>query len=303
MGARDLLAAQKRQVAAKEQHEARVAASEERRTAANQQLIHYSGLQHECFAGVVRRMIVWLRAHAKVVRESDRLLVDGLEASLALMPATPGHEAVIAGWVTGASSTAIAGLGTAGAISSAVEKYGVAGTGAKITDLTGAAKEKAAAAFRGGGPIKDGGGGIALGNLATRAAVGGVTLLAAGSTCKVQGTKALTRAEEFVTHVQVALAELDLQDAKLRAVVQRTDELTDVLTRLDLRAKAAMDRLESLRFDPDEHMDALGKAVELVTAVQAVAQTPLVNECGDLSEESETLKIRYREMSGDNSDG
>ena len=50
-------------------------------------------------------------------------------------------------------------------------------------------------------------------------------------------------------------------------------------------------------------MDALGKAVELVTAVQAVAQTPLVNECGDLSEESETLKIRYREMSGDNSDG
>ena len=65
MGARDLLAAQKRQVAAKEQHEARQAASEERRTAANQQLIHYSGLQHECFAGVVQRMIVWLRAHAK----------------------------------------------------------------------------------------------------------------------------------------------------------------------------------------------------------------------------------------------
>ena len=248
-------------------------------------------------------MILWLRAHAKEVRESDRLLADGLEASLALIPATPGHEADIVGWVTGASSTAIAGLGTAGAISRAVEKYGVAGTGAKITDLTGAAKEKAAAAFRGGGPIKDGGGGIALGNRATRAAVGGVTLLAAGYTCKIQGTRALTRAEDFVTQVQVALAELDLQDAKLRAVVQRADELTDVLTRLDLRAKAAMDRLESLTFDPDEHMDALGEAVELVKAVQGVAQAPLINERGDLSEQSETLRIRYREMNRENSDG
>lgn len=303
MGARDLLAAQQHQVAAKERHEARVAASEERRSAANLRLTHYSRLQHECFAGVVQRMIVWLRTHAKQVRESDRLLVDGLEASLALLPATPGSEAAIAGWVTGVSNTAIAGLGTAGAISAAVEKYGVAGTGAKITDLAGAAKEKAAAAYRGGGPIKNGGGGIALGNLATRAAVGGVTLLAAGSTCKIQGTKARTRAEEFVTQTEVACAELDVQDAKLRAVVQRADELTDVLTRLDLRAKAAMDRLESLAFDPDEHMDALGEAVELVKAVQGVAQAPLINERGELSEQSETLRIRYRDMNGENSDG
>ena len=303
VGARDLLAAQQHQVAAKERHEARVAASEERRSAANLRLIRYAGLQHECFAGVVQRMILWLRAHAKQVRESDRLLIDGLEASLALMPAIPGSEAAIAGWLTGASNTAIAGLGTAGAISAAVEKYGVAGTGAKITDLAGAAKEKAAAAYRGGGPIKNGGGGIALGNLATRAAVGGVTLLAAGSTCKIQGTKALTRAEEFVSKIEVACAELDVQDARLRAVIQRADELTDVLTRLDLRAKAAMDRLESLTFDPDEHMDALGEAVELVKAVQGVAQAPLINERGDLSEQSETLRIRYRDMNGDNSDG
>ena len=78
------------------------------------------------------------------------------------MPAIPGSEAAIAGWLTGASNTAIAGLGTAGAISAAVEKYGVAGTGAKITDLAGAAKEKAAAAYRGGGPIKNGGGGYVV---------------------------------------------------------------------------------------------------------------------------------------------
>lgn len=303
MGARDLLAAQQRQVASKEKYEARVALSEERRNAANQQLIDYSVLQRECFAGVVQRMILWLRAHAKQVREGDRLLVDGLEASLALVPDAASHGAAIAGWVTGASSTAIAGLGTAGAIGAAVEKYGVAGTGAKVTDLAGAAKEKAAAAFRGGGPIKNGGGGIALGNLATKAAVGGVTLLAAGSTCKIQGIRALTRADEFVTHIDVACAELDVQEAKLRAIVQRADELTVVLKGLDLRAKAAMDRLESLEFDPDKHMDALGEAVELVKAVQAVAQAPLINERGELSDQSETLRIRYRDMNGDSSDG
>ncbi|GMA21651.1 hypothetical protein [Arsenicicoccus piscis] len=194
-------------------------------------------------------------------------------------------------------------MGTAGAVTTAVEKYGVAGTGSKVSDLAGAAKQKAAAAFRGGGPLKNGGGGIALGNLATKTAVGGITLLAAGSTCKVQGIKALTRAEEFATHIQVACAEMDLQDAKLRAVVQRADELTDVLTRLERQATVAMDRLEALTFDPTEHMAALSETIELVRGVQGVAQARLINERGDLSEQSEILRVRYREMNEDNSDG
>ncbi|MCH8627481.1 hypothetical protein MM440_06705 [Arsenicicoccus piscis] len=303
MGARDLVAAHERQAAAKQQYESRAAVSEDLREVANQRLIDFSALQREAFTGVVQRMVVWLRSHAKQVRESDRLLVDGLEVSLSLMPPTVGREEAVAGWLTGASNTALAGLGTAGAVTTAVEKYGVAGTGSKVSDLAGAAKQKAAAAFRGGGPLKNGGGGIALGNLATKTAVGGITLLAAGSTCKVQGIKALTRAEEFATHIQVACAEMDLQDAKLRAVVQRADELTDVLTRLERQATVAMDRLEALTFDPTEHMAALSETIELVRGVQGVAQARLINERGDLSEQSEILRVRYREMNEDNSDG
>lgn len=303
MGARDLVAAHERQAAAKQQYEARAAVSEDLREVANQRLIDFSALQREAFTGVVQRMVVWLRSHAKQVRESDRLLVDGLEVSLSLMPPTVGREEAVAGWLTGASNTALAGLGTAGAVTTAVEKYGVAGTGAKVSDLAGAAKQKAAAAFRGGGPLKNGGGGIALGNLATKTAVGGITMLAAGSTCKVQGIKALTRAEVFATHIQVACAEMDLQDAKLRAVVQRADELTDVLTRLERQATVAMDRLEALTFDPTEHMAALSETIELVRGVQGVAQARLINERGDLSEQSEILRVRYREMNEDNSDG
>lgn len=303
MGARDLVAAHERQAAAKQQYEARAAVSEDLREVANQRLIDFSALQREAFTGVVQRIVVWLRSHAKQVRESDRLLVDGLEVSLSLMPPTVGREEAVAGWLTGASNTALAGLGTAGAVTTAVEKYGVAGTGAKVSDLAGAAKQKAAAAFRGGGPLKNGGGGIALGNLATKTAVGGITLLASGSTCKVQGIKALTRAEEFATHIQVACAEMDLQDAKLRAVVQRADELTDVLTRLERQATVAMDRLEALTFDPTEHMAALSETIELVRGVQGVAQARLINERGDVSEQSEILRVRYREMNEDNSDG
>ena len=303
MGARDLVAAYEREAAAKQHYEARAAVSEDLRGVANQRLIDFSALQREAFTGVVQRMVVWLRSHAKQVRESDRLLVDGLEVSLSLMPPTVGREEAVAGWLTGASNTALAGLGTAGAVTTAVEKYGVAGTGAKVSDLAGAAKQKAAAAFRGGGPLKNGGGGIALGNLATKTAVGGITLLAAGSTCKVQGIKALTRAEEFATHIQVACAEFDVQDAKLRAVVQRVDELTDVLTRLEGRATVAMGRLEALTFDPTEHMAALSETIELVRGVQGVAQARLINERGDLSEQSEILRVRYRELNEDNSDG
>lgn len=303
MGARDLVAAHERQVAAREQYEARAAASEDLRGVANQRLIEFSALQRAAFTGVVQRMVAWLRSHAKQVRESDRLLVDGLEVSLSLMPSTVGREEAVAGWLTGASNTALAGLGTAGAVTTAVEKYGVAGTGARVSDLSGAAKQKAAAAFRGGGPLKNGGGGIALGNLATKTAVGGISLLAAGSTCKIEGAKALTRAEEFATHIQVACAEFDVKDAKLRAVVQRVEELTDVLTRLEGQATVAMDRLEALTFDPIEHISALSETIELVRGVQGVAQARLINERGDLSKQSEILRVRYREMNGDSSDG
>ena len=96
---------------------------------------------------------------------------------------------------------------------------------------------------------------------------------------------------------------MDLQDAKLRAVVQRADELTDVLTRLERQATVAMDRLEALTFDPTEHMAALSETIELVRGVQGVAQARLINERGDLSEQSEILRVRYREMNEDNSDG
>lgn len=132
-----------------------LAVSEDLREVANQRLIDFSALQREAFTGVVQRMVVWLRSHAKQVRESDRLLVDGLEVSLSLMPPTVGREEAVAGWLTGASNTALAGLGTAGAVTTAVEKYGVAGTGSEVSDLAGAAKQKAAAAFRGGGPLKN----------------------------------------------------------------------------------------------------------------------------------------------------
>ncbi|GMA21650.1 hypothetical protein GCM10025862_36710 [Arsenicicoccus piscis] len=86
MGARDLVAAHERQAAAKQQYESRAAVSEDLREVANQRLIDFSALQREAFTGVVQRMVVWLRSHAKQVRESDRLLVDGLEVSLSLMP-------------------------------------------------------------------------------------------------------------------------------------------------------------------------------------------------------------------------
>ena len=120
---------------------------------------------------------------------------------------------------------------------------------------------------------------------------------------KIEGAEALSRAEEFATDIQVAGAECDVKDAKLRAVVQRVEELTDVLTRLEGQATVAMDRLEALTFDPIEHISALSETIELVRGVQGVAQARLINERGDLSKQSEILRVRYREMNGDSSDG
>ena len=76
-----------------------------------------------------------------------------------------------------------------------------------------------------------------------------------------------------------------------------------MLTRLEGQATVAMDRLEALTFDPIEHISALSETIELVRGVQGVAQARLINERGDLSKQSEILRVRYREMNGDNSDG
>lgn len=301
-GAQQQVQAHQRVEAAEEQYQARRELSERRRAATDDRLAEYAQLQREAYTNAVLRMVDFLLRHEKQVRESERLLVDGLDVTTASMPAPATADLDTGVWLTGAIGAAAAGTGTAAAISQAVDKYGVASTGKEISSLYGAAKDKAFRAFLGGGSHKSGGGGIALGNRAHKAAVAGPTALAVGIATKIKGTKALTHAKEYETARAVECANLDLTDARLRTVNQRVDELSRMLTQLLAHAVTALDQLDSVPFDIERHAGQFQEAMMLVKSVLDIASTNLISPDGNLTDESEALAVKYRPMTTEDDD-
>src|SRR4051812_30305407 len=130
-------------------------------TSTNARLSEYGEQQNAALTAVVLRMGEFLRRHAKQVRESERLLVDGIDATVGSVTGAVGLDADAAGWAMGVVTSGLAGAGVASGVTSAAATFGVASTGAAISGLSGAAAESATLAFLGGGSIASGGGGVA----------------------------------------------------------------------------------------------------------------------------------------------
>jgi hypothetical protein len=293
-GARDQVKAHERKGAADRQYQQRKDLSDHRRAAANHALTAFAQLQRRSNTDIVQRMVEFLHRNDRKVRESERVLVDGIDVTATLMPTTATDEAEIPGWVTAAIGTLAAGTGTATVLSEVADKFGNASTGTALSELRGIAKEKATRAFYGGGSEASGGGGMALGDDARNAAIAGSALLAIGLTAKVAGTRALTQAKQHEVARAVDSANLDLDDTHLQAVRQRVEEVSEVLEKVHAQAVAALDELESVDFHPAKHAELFQKAMTLVKAVQDVAGAHLVSADGSLTDESEKLTVRYR---------
>lgn len=96
------------------------------------------------------------------------------------------------GAIGGSALAAAAASGT----TAAVMAFGSASTGTKIAELSGAAARKAALAALGGGALKVGGGGIALGTLVLNVASAGVGLLFEGIAMAYAGSVARKQADK-----------------------------------------------------------------------------------------------------------
>lgn len=304
-GARDLDDARKQVAAADARHQERSDESDRRRRETNERAVALGSLQHDCLVAVVVRMSDFLRRHEKQVRHADRLLVDGVDVATRLLESPRGQESVrtVAWVVSGAAGSVLAGAGAGAAANSFAVKYGVAGTGRRISTLAGAARERAAKAFLGGGPKINGGGGMSFGGTVLNFVTAGSGLLAAGVVAKSMGVKALAVAQERETQVAVWCAERDLADSCLTAIDQRAEELTELLQQLRPSATAELDRLEAVPFDPDEHAAQLHRTMMLVLAVRDVATTPLLTPGGKLDAQSETMIVKYRPMTKETDDG
>jgi len=285
----------KRYEARREQSEACVAAT-------NALLESLGKDQQQALTDVVLRMAEFLRRNERQVRENERLLVDGIDATMQRVNGLTALDVDAASWIAGALGSVGVGFGAGAGVSAAAGTFGVASTGAAISGLSGVAASNAALAFLGGGSLASGGGGMALGAAALNFVTIGPGLLMAGFVTHAQGDRALTKAKEVCAKVEVGIAELDEFDAKLSAVDARVDELSCVLSDLNVRAVDALDVLESEPFDAQKHADRFQRAMTLAMGVRDVAAAPVVDEAGDLAEESANLTVKYRAMTKENSD-
>lgn len=245
---------------------------------------------------VVGRMTDFLRRHSKQVSESEKLLVDGLESAPGQVAVGEGLGQDAVSWMRGIVGTAATGVGVNVGITTAVTTFATASTGTAISTLSGAAATNAALAFLGGGSLATGGGGMAVGAAALNFVTIGPAILVSGLVVAGQGEKAKTKARENEAAVNVAIASVQETKAKFDGVIARSEELEDLLGQLVVRGTSALDLLESEPFDPDRHAARFQQALTLTVAVRDVAATQVVDDSGDLNEETAMFKVRYRPL-------
>jgi len=295
-GLLDLKRARDRRQEARQAYELRRAQTEEALAATNARLEALGEQQRQALIDVVVRMADFLRRHERQVRAGERLLVDGVDASMTPVPGLRGLDVDAATWISGALGSAAAGAGAGIGVTAAASSFGVASTGAAISGLSGAAAESALLAFLGGGSLASGGGGMALGGAALNIVVAGPALLVGGLVLKGQATKKVTKAREYEAEIAVAIAELDKTDALLEGVDTRATELRGLLTGLTSRAVPALELLESEPFDSLRHAARFQRAMTLVMAVRDVAAARIVDADGEVDERVGNLTIRYKPL-------
>lgn len=248
---------------------------------------------------VIVRMEDFLVRQGMQVRTKERPILDGVDGSNThvLEGLGPTLYPDIVGWVGSLGGSVAAGAATRSGLLTAAKEFAHASTGTRIKTLNGAAAERAILAFFGGGSLDSGGGGMESGGLMLNIAGAGVGLLGVGLTVKSHGTKALSEADEHRKDVDVAIAQLDMQDELHRGVQEWAQEQDGVLNHLVSQATEALDVLESEPFDSTSELHAkrLLVALTLVTAVGQILSLPAVGEADSLDGAAEQLTFRYRD--------
>ena len=217
----------------------------------------------------------------------DKLDIDTLE-SIEMNASTAGKIAMAS---TGVATIALCGVPAA--TTSAVMAFGAASTGTAISSLSGAAATNATLAWLGGGSLA-GGGGMAAGSAVlgaiTATTTGVFALAAAGIVASAYYSKKYTEATAYLEEVKKARAKAKLGWTAMEAINQRAIELESVMKRLGERINDKLLYLEPLIYDfqtEDEYyLNTFRETSLLVKSLSEIAQVPLIDKNGMLSNES-----------------
>lgn len=139
-----------------------------------------------------------------------------------------------------------------------------------------------------------GGGGVAAGGAVLGLVAIVPALLIGGMSVGVVGARTKTRSRGFAAAVEIEVERIALARDLLGAAERRIEELRVLLGRMTERATRALAALEALEFDPALHASEFLRALQLVTAVKEVLNTPVLDpKSGELTEASIEILRRY----------
>jgi hypothetical protein len=195
-------------------------------------------------------------------------------------------------------------FGTKAAVLGGVTALASASTGTAITSLSGAAATNAVLAFLGGGSLASGGGGIAAGAIVlggiTAGAFASVGALTGGILLSAHGAKALTRAKKYSAEVDKAVATLENSWVVMKGIMERVRELKELLLQLEQRALGGLGKLKPLvaKFDTNNmhHKEVFQKTALLMKSIGEIANTPILDENGNVSIGSEIVAGKARSV-------
>lgn len=155
---------------------------------------------------------------------------------------------VLMGGLGGAAAGTAAGFAAAGATTSAVAVLGTASTGTAIASLSGVAATNATLAAIGGGSIAAGGGGVALGTAVLGVSTLGIGLLVGGIVFSVTGSKLSDKADEAYKQAQNT-------DFNITNIIAYFDELKEA-------AESFSDALDNVNNEYQKRLEKLKIVVE-----------------------------------------
>jgi len=123
---------------------------------------------------------------------------------------------------------------------------GAASTGTLISSLSGAAATNATLAWLGGGSLASGGWGIIGGTAVLGGAIAGPTIAVMGFAAAKRSERALTKAFAQVSEIKEATEQVENGIAVLESIIDRTQELEQVIQNLSWRFEALLTEAEGM---------------------------------------------------------
>lgn len=205
--------------------------------------------------------------------------------------------------VAGAAGAA-AVLGTPALVTGTVGALATASTGTAISSLSGVAASNATLAWLGGGSLAAGGGGVAAGAAALTAITVGATsvvaLLSAGTMASFHYAKKLTEAKEYEKSVGIVVAGWEKAWTIMDGISVRVAELREVTEELRWRTVHLLDELDPLipEFDFNDKgcVTVFNKCGRFIKTMAELAQTPLLGDDGNLTDESLEISATVRKV-------